>query len=391
MKEQIVYCPVGNEFSPCDPAEILPIVEHLRSNVPVTEQIVFTRGSHLPDGRVDLCKQCIGPEGTTLVADAVKLNLHTRHLLMGANGMGNTGAQALARLIRENESLQTIYLGCNRIDELGATELAQAIAESSSVRALWLKRNPIGVEGARQITEMLKHNQKLRTLDLVHTKLGSEGVRLIVRTLATIDTSISLLYLGGNEIIAHDADVLADLLQQNQRLRGLYISVNRFGDEGALVLAQGLRSNQGLNALSLASNRIGPEGAAALASALESHPNLVELDLGYDRSTRVLGEDSNRLGVAGAAEIARLIRNNRKLKSVNLTRNRISDRGAVLLLAALERNNELVELKIGKGISAPIRNRLHELLERNRRQHSDLPQIDEDISAIRSIYRTLNK
>ena len=100
MKEQIVYCPVGNEFSPCDPAEILPIVEHLRSNVPVTEQIVFTRGSHLPDGRVDLCKQCIGPEGTTLVADAVKLNLHTRHLLMGANGMGNTGAQALARLIR---------------------------------------------------------------------------------------------------------------------------------------------------------------------------------------------------------------------------------------------------------------------------------------------------
>ena len=158
-----------------------------------------------------------------------------------------------------------------------------------------------------------------------------------------------------------------------------------------MVLAQGLRSNQGLNALSLASNRIGPEGAAALASALESHPNLVELDLGYDRSTRVLGEDSNRLGDAGAAEIARLIRNNRKLKSVNLTRNRISDGGAVLLLAALERNNELVELKIGKGISAPIRNRLHELLERNRRQHSDLPQIDEDISAIRSIYRTFEQ
>ncbi|QDV19189.1 Leucine Rich repeats (2 copies) [Gimesia panareensis] len=391
MKERVVYCPVGNEFTPCDPAEVQPIVAHLKENQPVAEQLVFTRGSHLPDGRVDLCKQCVGPEGTRLVADAVKENAHTRHLLMGANGMGNAGAQALAELIRENESLQTIYLGCNRIDETGTAALAQAISDSPSIRALWLKRNPIGTAGARQIAEMLKRNPRLRTLDLVHTKLGSKGVRLIARTLTSYESAVRLLYLGGNEIQAEDADVLAELVQQNQRLSGLYLSVNQLGEAGAVTLADGLRSNQGLRSLSLASNRIGPEGTAALAAALESHPGLIELDLGYDRSTRVLGEEPNNLGDAGAAQIARLIQINRRLRSVDLTRNQITDRGARLLIAALEQNPALINLSIGKGMSSPLRSRLHELLERNRKQQPDQPEVDEDIRAIRSIYRTLKK
>ncbi|QDT43722.1 Leucine Rich repeats (2 copies) [Gimesia alba] len=391
MKERVVYCPVGNEFSPCDPSEVQPIVAHLRQNQPVPEQLIFTRGSHLPDGRVDLCKQCVGPEGTKLVAAAVEANEHTRHLLMGANGMGNIGAQAISEAIRKSKTLQTVYLGCNRIEAEGATELAQAISDSPSVRALWLKRNPIGFEGARQIADMLKRNSQIRTLDLVHTKIGSQGVRLIARTLATEKTAVELLYLGGNEIETDDADVLVELLQNNQTIRGLYLSVNRLKDEGVNKLAEGLRLNQGLQTLSLASNRIGPAGAVALASALETHPNLINLDLGYDRSTNVLGEHPNSLGDEGAAAIADLIRANPRLRSLNLLRNGITDRGVRRLIDALQNHPSLVQLKIGKGIRHYYKRRLRQLLERNQQNLSNSPVSDDDILAIRSIYRTLKK
>ena len=61
----IIHCPIKGtiEFEPGDLEELKPLIEHLSSNLVVTKETSFPRGTILPDGRLDLCKQNVGYQG----------------------------------------------------------------------------------------------------------------------------------------------------------------------------------------------------------------------------------------------------------------------------------------------------------------------------------------
>ncbi len=231
-RPSILFCPVDETFESCDPSQLDPIVNHLLAGSPVDIETPFPRGTHLPDGRLDLCKQCIGPEGTEIVASALIRNDKTKHWLLGANGLSDRGAKAVAETIRENPNLETIYLGCNLIGTEGTAALADSLSDNSTVKGLWLKRNLIGLEGAHWIAQMLQRNKTLRTLDLTHTCLGSDGLLEIVQVLTQPQTSVRRLYLGGNTIRPDDCDPLAELIRVNQSLHSLYLSAGQTGRRG---------------------------------------------------------------------------------------------------------------------------------------------------------------
>jgi hypothetical protein len=127
--------------------QLEPLLHVLRTNVRVSAPTAFPRGSLMPDGRLDLCKQGLGPEGAKAVAEALRENTSVSALLMGADAIGNDGAQAISDLIEHNRALTTVFLGCNQIDEVGARALARALAGNPSVKGLWLKRNALGGAG----------------------------------------------------------------------------------------------------------------------------------------------------------------------------------------------------------------------------------------------------
>ncbi|MET9344561.1 hypothetical protein [Nonomuraea sp. NPDC003804] len=68
----------------------------LRSGEPVTRRTDFSVGTAMPDGRLDLCKQALGPHGARLVTDAMPVGGPTRHLLMGTDELGDEGADTAA-------------------------------------------------------------------------------------------------------------------------------------------------------------------------------------------------------------------------------------------------------------------------------------------------------
>jgi Ran GTPase-activating protein (RanGAP) involved in mRNA processing and transport len=378
-------CQVGADFVPCDPSELLPLVHHLESGAGVQEQMAFPRGTLLPDGRLDLCKQRIGPEGAQLVARALSGYAHVQHLLMGADGLGDSGAKAVAELAKANAGLKTIYLGCNFIGAEGAGALADALAAHPGIRGLWLKRNPIGPAGAAVIAEMLlQRNTTLHILDLVNTEIGVEGATLVVRALMNSPALVERLYLSGNRLTAAVTGCLAELLRSNGPLRHLYLAVNDLGDEGAVGLADGLKGNTTLRTLSLASNVIGPAGAGALVEGLRGHRALEVLDLGYDPSTQVLGRKGNRLGDQGASVLIDLLYECPALVEMDLSSNGITDVGARILAEALEGNSRLRRLELGKGVSPLWRQEVQALLEGNPAGNRS----DPDIEAIKSVYRT---
>jgi Ran GTPase-activating protein (RanGAP) involved in mRNA processing and transport len=385
-------CHLPGQFIPCDLSELTPLLERLHSNAPVTDPLTFPRGTLLPDGRLDLCKQKIGPEGARAVAEAVRHNAHVSSLMLGADGIGDVGALAVADAVQVSPALETVYLGCNHIDAAGAQALAAAVRDNPRIKGLWLKRNPIGLDGARAVADMLRYNHTLCTLDLVTTDLGGEGVRLIAEVLAEGNASVERLYLGGNRIGPDEAGFLANMLRANRTLHSLYLGVNRLGDAGTGLLAEALKQNRTLRTLSLSSNGIGPDGARALAAVLRDHP-LRMLELGYEPSTQVLGAGGNCIGDAGAAALAGMLSHNHALAWLDLLRNGITDAGFRNLVDALVENRTLTTLLTGKRISHRLKRELQRLLARNREASPARVEdgVPADVAAIRSVYRTAEK
>ncbi len=195
--EEPLHCPVHRvEVIPRDPSELVPLLTHLRANTPVADAVTFPCGTVLPDGRLDLCKQALGPAGCRQVVEALEVNAQIVSLMLGTDGIGNSGARDVARLVECSRSIEVLYLGCNNIDAEGIAPLAEALADPMlSISGLWLKRNPLGSVGARRIAALLRNNSTLRVLDLVNTWPG-DGMAEILKALTEDNWTVQAVVPG---------------------------------------------------------------------------------------------------------------------------------------------------------------------------------------------------
>jgi Ran GTPase-activating protein (RanGAP) involved in mRNA processing and transport len=360
-----------------DPAGLVPLLTRLASADPVEADEPFPLGTLRADGRVDLCKQGIGPDGVARLLPVAAASPHARHVLLGTNGIGGEGARALADALAPGHGLETLYLGCNRIDADGAAALAERLAGDGTVRALWLKRNPIGDAGVRALAAMLRANTAVRTLDLVNTGLTVDGLRALLAALADRPRPLERLFLGGNGLAADGADVLAALVR-DAGVRELYLPANHLGDAGAAVLAEAAGSAGPTRPvrLGLGGNGIGPDGARALAGALDG---IESLDLGRPPSERSLGAPANTTGDEGAAALAAALPGS-PLRRLELRHTGITGRGAKTLLARVPNGTRLEYVGLGPGVPRKVKRAFAPRLRPAARAHPDL-------HAIGSVYR----
>lgn len=247
-------------------SQLEPLLAWLRTGIATTQRLDFPTGTALPDGRLDLCKQALGPDGAAQVAQALRPGV-VRHLLLGTDGLGDGAAEVAGEAV-EHE-VETLYLGCNGITSGGACRIADSLRmspQASTVTGIWLKRNPIG-DGEAAAT-IIDAARALRTIDLVQTGLDAAGVaRVVAAILAATEAGrrIERLYVGGNPLGPAGATHLAALLAADA-VSELYVSAARLGDQGAHIIADALRPGR-LRRISLASNGIGPKVAARLVVA----------------------------------------------------------------------------------------------------------------------------
>jgi len=292
-----------------------PLLDRLRSSAPLLSDETFPRGTLRRDGRLDLCKQDAGVQGCAAVTEALRESSAVQSLLLGTNGIGDEGAGHVAELIRVRP-LRTVYLGCNLIGAPGTAVLAEAVARQPQVRALWLKRNPIGPEGARTLAAMLRGNRTLRTLDVVNTGIGDEGARELLRTLVEDNTTLQHLYLSGNALTRAILPDVVAVLDRHPALRGLYLSVNAFGNDAGL-LGKAVARNQTLTSLGLASCDLGDTALSTLLEAVIAS-RLEFLDLGDAPSARALSVPPNRAGLHTQAAVRAIFERPGPLRVLNL-------------------------------------------------------------------------
>jgi hypothetical protein len=86
-------------------------------------RVEFPRGIFYSDGRMDLCKQVVGPGSISPLMDCLRHNSHIRHFLLGNNVIGHVGARAVSDFIAHNSKVVTWYLAGNCIDAEGVEKL----------------------------------------------------------------------------------------------------------------------------------------------------------------------------------------------------------------------------------------------------------------------------
>lgn len=357
-----------------DPAGLDPLLARLAAADPVVADEAFPVGTLRTGGRVDLCKQGIGPGGAARLLPAAVASRHAVHLLLGTDSIGNEGAAAIAASLTPGHHVETLYLGCNRIDGTGAAILAGRIAETGTVRALWLKRNPVGDAGVRAIAGLLARNDTIRTLDLVNTGVTGDGLRALLVALAGRARPLERLYLGGNGLGADSAGLLAALVR-DAGVREMYLTANHLGDKGAAALARSASEARPVS-LGLGGNGIGPDGARALAGALRG---IDSLDLGRAPSERTLGAPPNHTGDDGAAALAAALPGS-PLRRLELRHTGITGRGAKALLNAMPTDTRLEYAGLGPGVPRRVKRQVASRLRPAASVHPDL-------LAIASVYR----
>ncbi|THA80065.1 gala protein [Streptomyces sp. A0592] len=373
-----VRCPAIEhpDLPPADPAGLDPLLARLAADRPVETDETFPLGTLRADGRVDLCKQGLGPAGAARLLPAAAASAHATHLLLGTNAIGDAGARTLAGVLgAAGHGLHTLYLGCNRIGPDGAASLAGALADDPTVRALWLKRNPLHEDGARILAALLRRNTALRTLDLVNTGIGADGVRLVLDALLEREQPLERLFLGGNGLGPHAAPLLAALIR-DAGVRELYVPANHLGDEGVAALAAAAAESAHPVRLGLGGNGIGAAGARALAASLGG---IEALDLGRTLSERSLGAPGNHPGDEGAYALAAALPGS-PLRRLDLRHTGLTGRGAKRLLAAVHDDSRLEYVGLGPGLPRRVKRSFTERLRPARAAHPD-------VRAIGSVYR----
>ncbi|WP_282203540.1 leucine-rich repeat domain-containing protein [Kitasatospora fiedleri] len=389
MAQQFAGVP---SVAPRPVAELAPLLAWLRSGSGTDRRIDFPAGTALPDGRLDLCKQQLGPQGARLVADALAGSARSgedgeapvRHLLLGTDGLGDDGAVAFAARAAETP-VRTLYLGCNGITAAGACRIADRLrASPQTVRALWLKRNPLGIRAGQAAAELIAAAERLRTLDLVQTGLDAAGLAVLADALLTGGRRFERLYVGGNPLGPAGAEPLARLIAAGAADE-LYASAAGLGDRGARTLAAALRTapHGRLRRLSLASSGLGPDAAAELTAA-SAAAGVELLDLGRVPAAHVLGAADNRVDLAAADRIgAALAAAPHRLDHLVLTHTGVRSREAHRLLDHAVGAATPTRYLLGKGVAGSVRHRLNAL------SAAVPPPVQApDVAAVHSVHRT---
>lgn len=303
-----------------DPSEFESIFAFLE-NAKVPTRTLFHKGATFDDGRLDLCKQVVGPSSIVSLCEAVKRSSIVRHFLLGNNvalqSDKEKGAQAIASVMASDVPIETWYLAGNCIDHEALSVMSDALVNNKSAKALWLKRNHIGPQ-VSSLNSMLCLNKTLTLLDLANCALGDEGVKTLLSNPEQL--SLKHLYLDANAIETEGAKAVADWCRVGN-VRTLFLSINRLGDENCATICRALNGTK-IKRLCLSSTRCGDQTVKTLATG--SYPSLISLDLGCYKSTKDMGEQpGNLLTDDSVGDVVTLM--NSGLKYLSLVESGLSD------------------------------------------------------------------
>ena len=269
----------------------------------------------------------LGPSAAVIL-QALKENSQLKVLNLNSNNITGQVAEDLAHVIKNNSGLEEFYLSGNDLKS-SATVILQALKENSQLKVLHLNNSIMIGQVAEDLANVIKTNSNLEQLCLENNNLGPSAA-VILQALKE-NSQLKVLSLGRNNMTGQVAEDLANVIKNNSGLQELYLYDNDLKSSTTVIL-QALKENSQLKVLHLNySNMIG-QVVEHLANIIKTNSKLEQLYLG-----------NNNLGPS-ATVILQVLKNNSQLKMLNLSNNNMTGKVAKDLGNVIKNNSGLEEL-----------------------------------------------
>lgn len=201
----------------------------------------------------------IGDEGVVALSDVIaNENSAVEDLDLGACGMTDVGALALAKALKKNKTVRQIVLKYARITSQGVGAIAQVLGNDSCIERLLLGSCELDCEGATLLAKALSKNSALKHLECEHNKGMGQGLVEIAKALKE-NKSLERLNLGFCDVNDDVVNEIASALREKETaLQNITLRGNNITDDGAERLVRALKEsdNQKVDSIYLDSNRV---------------------------------------------------------------------------------------------------------------------------------------
>ncbi|XP_040267330.1 NACHT, LRR and PYD domains-containing protein 12-like isoform X7 [Bufo bufo] len=285
-----------------------------------------------------------GPHFSDLMEALSSPACRIEELDLGNNGLPDTSCIQLAFVIRNNKSLKKLVLYNNRLSGPHFSDLMEALSSPACrIEELHLGDNELPDTSSIQLASVIRNNQSLKKLVLFSNRLSGPHFRYLMEALSSPACRIEELDLRKNGLPDTSCIQLASVIRNNQSLKILDLSDNRLSGPHFSDLMEALSSPAcRIEELRLGNNHLPDTYCIQLASGIRNNPSLKILDLSSNRlfgpHFRYLMEalsspacrieklylGDNELPDTSSIQLASVIRNNRSLKILDLSVNRLS-------------------------------------------------------------------
>ena len=171
---------------------------------------------------LDLSGSMLKANGMIKIANVLKNFCFLCELNIGWNYITEEAADDIAAVILNNK-LQILDLGGNELKATGMIKVAKALQSISSLYKLNIECNKISDEAADDIVAVILNNSKLQKLDISSNAFHTIGIWKIANSLCN-SSSISELYMAGNNIAEGAVDEVTFILSSNNKLQILEVT-----------------------------------------------------------------------------------------------------------------------------------------------------------------------
>jgi len=178
------------------------------------------------------------------------------------------------------------------------------------------------------LSEALLQVHPFALLDLSYNEIAS-GSGSALKDLMLGDNRLLSVDLACNELDAKTCVLICKGLKENRTLRELRLSGNKLGGVGGMAIAELLQANDTLQRLYLANCDLDTGSLVAIATVVAQHASIAVLDVQRSLASSLHEEHIEHFG--------RMLAANTTLKELDLSKCGVSDRGMLMLAAALRK------------------------------------------------------
>lgn len=341
---------------------------------------------------LDLSGNRLRDDGVKFIAELLKVNRTIVHVDLASNDVGHLGGVAIANALQENNTVVSLDLGArsgangNHIGSLGAEAIGKLLQCNEVLSHLNLSSNGLGAAGLPFIASALEHNKSLTHLNISSNNLGIDGARILS---TVFDSScITHLELPRNYLTDKGGAVLFEALAKaiengSDMIQHIDLASNDLGEKSAYYLGKALATSTALKWIHLGGNLFGPAVKSITAGVTESHSLLglfmngcaipeesgavIGHALSTNNSLQELDVSNNRLKDKGACELAKGLSMNKHLLRCDLSSNKIGHNGGAGIAKALLTNATIRNLNLRRNMMLEqTGDRLQECLHDNK-------------------------